>query len=161
MINSTSDAGIPLLTEILVMPTPAPETTLSASYAAAMIPVAPAITPPAPEFDASVDFDIPALTPERLSDAVSPSPSPLSTATVSQLEWQQLEADITDRISRQVLNRIDFVLEQRVRDSLADVLQIAVEGLAKEIKRGLHHTLEDVIGRAVAQEVARLQTSKK
>lgn len=159
MINSTSDAGIPLLTEILVMPTPAPETTLSAGYAAAMIPVEPAITPPAPEFDASVDFDIPALTPERLSDAVSPSP--LSTATVSQLEWQQLEADITDRISRQVLNRIDFVLEQRVRDSLADVLQIAVEGLAQEIKRGLHHTLEDVIGRAVAQEVARLQTSKK
>jgi hypothetical protein len=44
---------------------------------------------------------------------------------------------------------------------LADVLQVAVEGLATDIKRGLHQSLEQVITQAVAQEIARLQKTKK
>ena len=212
MINSSADAGIPLLTEIFVSPSvdsapggadadeieraaeafsvpPQPIENSPASEqidisAIALIvtsttaTVAPVTTTDLPEFN--VDFDIPALhfpasapssafpsrlstpatyTPVTFATPVAPSIS-LPSHTVSAEEWEQLEAEITERISRQVLSRIDFVLEQRVRDSLADVLQTAVEGLAQEIKRGLHSTLEDVIARAVAQEIARLQTSK-
>jgi len=76
-------------------------------------------------------------------------------------EWDRMEREIRERVLQQVLDRIDFVLEQRVRDSLADVLQTAVEGLAGEIKDGLHHTIKDVVTRAVAQEISRLQSSKK
>ncbi|MGZ3236120.1 MAG: hypothetical protein ACXWIN_11870 [Burkholderiaceae bacterium] len=76
-------------------------------------------------------------------------------------DWQRIETEVRERIARQVLGRIDFVLEQRVRDSLADVLQTAVEGLANEIKQGLQVTLEEVIARAVAQEITRLKTTKK
>ncbi|HEY8101744.1 MAG TPA: hypothetical protein VIF82_13415 [Burkholderiaceae bacterium] len=76
-------------------------------------------------------------------------------------DWQHLETEVRERIARQVLGRIDFVLEQRVRDSLADVLQTAVEGLANEIRQGLQVTLEEVIARAVAQEITRLKTTKK
>lgn len=234
MINSSADAGIPLLTEILVAPSAEPtlnhapdaaaaaklaaevkNDSMTAARSAATTPAAavaltsPSVpfsdfnfaadvtsaappaasvtsatsaarTEPAMKFgaaDLGVDFDIPerflpaSAGPASTTSAIPPSASALFAAptfaapsvashTVSSAEWEQLEADITERISRQVLSRIDFVLEQRVRDSLADVLQIAVEGLAQEIKRGLHQTLEDVIGRAVAQEIARLQTSK-
>lgn len=219
MINSSADAGIPLLTEILVSPpvdlalvgtgveaaTDADSDAIDSSAAALSVPsrslgdlpaaeqvdisaiallVTPAATLPASVAPAThtdlqefnVDFDIPELhfpasassstsitpatyTPVTFATPVAPSTS-IPSHTVSADEWEQLEADITERISRQVLSRIDFVLEQRVRDSLADVLQTAVEGLAQEIKRGLHSTLEDVIARAVAQEIARLQTSK-
>jgi hypothetical protein len=76
-------------------------------------------------------------------------------------EREILELQLNERILRQLQGRIDFVLEHRVRDSLADVLQTAIEGLTSEIRRGLHQTLEEVIARAVAQEIARLQTPKK
>jgi hypothetical protein len=134
-MNHTADNGIPLLTEVL---TPA------------------AIErPPAPAPAFSVDFDIP----ELLVVAEAPPDTPVL-PQLNEVEWDQMQAQISERITRQVLGRIDFVLEQRVRDSLADVLQVAVEGLAQEIRTGLHRTLEDVIARAVAQEILRLHKSK-
>ncbi len=80
---------------------------------------------------------------------------------LSEQDWEQLQTKLSERVLRQLQGRIDFVLEQRIRDSLADVLQLAMIGLTGEIKRGLQHTLEEVIGRAVAQEIARLQNPKK
>lgn len=76
-------------------------------------------------------------------------------------EWSRLERQISERVLHQILGRIDFVLEQRVRDSLADVLQTAVEGLATDIRQGLQQTLEEVIARAVSQEISRLHTNRK
>ena len=165
MINPASDAGIPLLTEILVAPAQEPEPAVPSVWTKVKIPVSspapsPEIMLAEPAKDLSVDFDIPELWVQPRADPASTALPNLSDADVLAEKWQQLEADISERITRQVLQRIDFVLEQRVRDSLADVLQIAVEGLSKEIKRGLHQTLEDVISRAVAQEIARLQPSK-
>ena len=80
---------------------------------------------------------------------------------LSEQDWAQLQSKVAEQVLRQLQGRIDFVLEQRIRDSLADVLQLAMIGLTGEIKRGLQHTLEEVIGRAVAQEIARLQNQKK
>lgn len=77
----------------------------------------------------------------------------------SEQDLARMEAEISDRITRQVLTRIDRVLEQRVRDSLADVLQVAVGGLAQEIRDGLQQTIEEVIRRAVSQEMSRFQTA--
>lgn len=74
-------------------------------------------------------------------------------------QWQALEHKISERILRQLQTRIEFVLEHRIRDGLADALQLAVEGIAADIGRGLHQTLEDVIARAVAQEIAMLQSN--
>lgn len=73
-------------------------------------------------------------------------------------EWQQLEQTLRENVLRQVLSRIDFVLEHRVRDSLADVLQLAVENLANEIRQGLNKTLEDVVTRAINQEIAKIKS---
>jgi hypothetical protein len=141
MSNPTMDAGIPVLTEII------PATPPSAS--------APATPAPMPMPTAT-----PAPAAARLQDeAVS-----LQKRAVDEWDeekWNRLEREIRERILHQVLERIDFVLEERVRDSLADVLQTAVERLASEIKSGLHATMNEVVTRAVAHEISRLQATKK
>ncbi|MDO8702828.1 MAG: hypothetical protein Q7J77_10420 [Undibacterium sp.] len=80
--------------------------------------------------------------------------------SISAEEWQQLEQTVRENALRQVLSRVDFVLEHRVRDSLADVLQTAVENLAVEIRAGLHKTMEEVITRAVTQEISKAKILK-
>lgn len=79
----------------------------------------------------------------------------------SEAQWDALEHRISERVLRQLQNRIDFVLEHRIADGLTDAVQQAVEAMTAEIRRGLHHTLEDVITRAVSQEIAHLQTTRK
>lgn len=75
-------------------------------------------------------------------------------------EWQLMEQTLRENILKQVLTRVDFVLEHRVRDSLADVLQTAVEKLAHEIRVGLKNSLEEVVTRAVTQEIAKAKVQK-
>jgi len=128
------DAGIPVLTEIIDAP-PDRENLPDA-------PAAAAGTMPAGE--PSVE----ALEAEMLSHW-------------NDEEWNRLERKIRERILRRILGRIDAVLEQQVRDHLADVLQIAVEGLATDIKSGLHQSLEQVVANAVSQEITRLQNRNK
>ena len=150
-MTNALDNGIPVLTEVLQPPTALPlPAELSTPPTATLSAIASAPS-------TKLDFDIA----PRFSATVAAAAQSLATLpTIGSDAWQQLEIDVTERISRQVLQRIDFVLEQRVRDSLADVLQAAVEGLATEIRAGLRLTLEEVIARAVAQELSRLQNQK-
>jgi hypothetical protein len=76
-------------------------------------------------------------------------------------EWATLERRVTERVLQQLQGRVDFVLEQRLRDSMAEVLQHALSGLTAEIREGLQQTIQQVVVRAVAQELAHLQTLKK
>lgn len=127
------DAGIPLLTEI----------------------ISPAPAAPAP---ASAPLSAPSAT-QLL--AGSTSLAERAAQEWDEETWNRMEQELRERILQQVLKRVDFVLEQRVRDSLADVLQLAVSGLAAEIQEGLHATVKDVVIRAVAQEITKLQSLKK
>lgn len=135
MNNSTLDAGIPILTEII----PAPQLDLQAAAPDAGPPELAVMSTPdngaALRARAATDWD--------------------------DEKWDRMEREIRERVLHQVLERIDFVLEQRVRDSLADVLQTAVERLASEIRSGLHQTVKEVVTRAVSQEITKLQTTKK
>lgn len=97
-----------------------------------------------------------AVSPAEPAAADAPYP-----AALSDRQWEALQHEISERTLHQLQTRIDFVLEHRIRDSLADALQLAAEGIAAEIRRGLHQTLEDVIARAVAQEIARLRANAK
>jgi hypothetical protein len=135
MNTSARDAGIPVLTEVITAPAgnaPAP---------AALAPsTAPAYAPKGPvtemlELKAGSEW--------------------------SKEEWTRLERTIRERILRQILERIDALLEHRLRDSVGSVLQTAISGLTAEIKTSLHHSIEDVVTRAVSQEITRLQTTKK
>ncbi|OWW20001.1 hypothetical protein [Noviherbaspirillum denitrificans] len=84
-----------------------------------------------------------------------------ATSILEEEEWDRLEREIRERVLYQIIERVDFVLEQRVRDSLADVLQTAVEGLAEEIRGGLHVSMRDVVTRAVTHEITKLKSAKK
>ncbi|HEY1042301.1 MAG TPA: hypothetical protein VGE60_00420 [Telluria sp.] len=76
-------------------------------------------------------------------------------------EWAVLEQRLSERILMQLQSRTDFVLEQRVRDAMADVLQHALKSLTAEIRDGLHDTLEKIVARAVAQELTHLKALRK
>jgi len=125
----------------------------------------------------TLDAGIPVLTeiisaPQADENTVAPEPAIASMADeVAALyaratsgndggQWDVMEHEIRERVLRQVLERIDSVLEQRVRDSLADVLQTSVERLASEIRNGLQQTVREVVTRAVSQELAKLQAKK-
>ena len=81
--------------------------------------------------------------------------------TWSEPEWTLLERRLSERIMQQLQGRVDFVLEQRLKDSMEEVLRHAVAGLTTEIQQGLQQTIEKIVVRAVAQELAHLQTLKK
>lgn len=148
MSNSNMDAGIPLLTEVIPTPSPA------ASIAEAAQPLID-IPPP----DTHVVQGAPVAVIEQEEELITIDAPPDIGLDDEQL--LRLENEIRERVLHQVLERIDFVLEQRVRDSLADVLQTAVEGLANDIRDGLHQSMRDVITRAVTQEINKLQSAKK
>ena len=82
-------------------------------------------------------------------------------APVSEDEWQRMERRVRERILGQLLSRTDAMLEERIHSSVAGVLEQAVDGLAATLRASLHKTLEDVVSRAVAQEISRLQSTKK
>lgn len=138
MNNPSLDAGIPVLTEVIPPPRHSEPAPLPAQ------PVALAVA----QENEDVVADVVVLQQHAVEEW-------------DDARWDRLEREIRERVLHEVLERIDFVLEQRVRDSLADVLQNAVEGLAADIKSGLHNTVKEVITRAVAQEITRLQSASR
>ena len=76
-------------------------------------------------------------------------------------QWNLLERRLSERILQQLQGRVDFVLEQRLRDSMEEVLKHAIAGLTGEIRAGLQHTIEQIVLRAVQQELIHLQALKK
>lgn len=106
----------------------------------------------------------PALQHAASASSHSADPAAAQDAALSGLDasgWEQLERRIAERILQQLQTRIDFVLEQRIKDSMAEVLSHALHGLTEEIRAGLHTTLNQVVSRAVAQELTHLQARKK
>ena len=76
-------------------------------------------------------------------------------------QWSVMERRVTNRILQQLQGRVDFVLEQRLRDGIAEAVERAMGELADELRVGLQATLGDVVSRAVSQEIAYLQTLGK
>jgi hypothetical protein len=115
--------------------------------------------------NAAFDASIPVLT--EVFDDTPPAPEPAAEVEAravdgfGEREWEALERRLSERILQQLQGRVDFVLEQRLRDSMADVLQHALAGLTEEIRTGLQQTIEKIVARAVTQELTHLQAQKK
>jgi len=114
-------------------------------------------------FDASIPVLTEVLTPQAVAPAAPASDleARAADASWSADEWAALERRLSERVLHALQSRVDFVLEQRVRDAMADVLQHALKDLTSEIRAGLHDTLEKIVTRAVAQEITHLQAQKK
>lgn len=130
MSSQQSDSGIPVLTEIIGAPVYGVD-----------LPERRVVLQPAP-------YVVAVALPLKMDQAFDDS------------TLQRIEHEVAERVLQQLMGRVDFVLEQRIRDSLADVLQTAVDGLACQLRFGLKETLEDVLTRAVSLEMKNLQSSK-
>jgi hypothetical protein len=130
--NSAFDHNIPVLTEVF---SDRQEKDRRASEQAAELP--------ALQDDANADLEIRAID------------------NWTEPQWNLMERRLSERILQQLQGRIDFVLEQRLRDSMEDVLKHAIAGLTEEIQDGLQQTIEQIVRRAVAQELTHLQALKK
>lgn len=73
-------------------------------------------------------------------------------------EWSVLERRVTERVLQQLQGRVDFVLEQRVRDAMADAMQRSLERFSADLREGLHEALGEIVSQAVAQEITHLKT---
>ncbi len=126
----------------------------------------------------SSTFDnIPVLTEVLKTEAASEDPLPAAAAPTraelaatleaeaidgwTDAEWAMMEHRLSERIMHKLQSRVDFVLEQRIKDSMAEVLTHALHGLTNEIRIGLHDTIEKIVARAVSQELVHLQAQKK
>ena len=142
MSSQHSENGIPILTEVIVTPVYgvdlperriAPQPPVIAIATLASVPVSPEVTGP---------------------------PSQQGFVQLDDANLERIEREVAARVLQQLMSRVDFVLEQRIRDSLADVLQTAVDGLACQLRFGLKETLEDALTRAISQEIKKSQILK-
>ena len=137
------DASIPVLTEVVAEPAaPGAPVTQPA-------PVVEAAAPPLPTPLAAAPQDAPEVLERRAVDHWSGE------------QWSVMERRVTERILQQLQGRIDFVLEQRLREGIADAVEKALAGVSAEIRSGLQETLGQVVSRAVSQEITHLQTLGK
>jgi len=74
--------------------------------------------------------------------------------------WEALEADVYEKVLKSLQGRIEGVIDQRLRDTVAKLLDQALSGLSTELKLSVRDTLRDVVQRAVAQEISRIRASK-
>ena len=119
-----------------------------------------------PAFDASIPVltevfqELPAQKESLEADAAEAGLEARAIDLWTEPEWSLLERRLSERILHQLQGRVDFVLEQRLRDSMEEALQHAMAGLTMEIRQSLQQTIEKIVVRAVAQELAHLQTLK-
>ena len=114
------DASIPVLTEVLKTEPPG-EDPLPREAASASLPLSKAEIAAALEAEAVEDW--------------------------TEAEWAMMEHRLAERIMHKLQSRVDFVLEQRIKDSMAEVLTHALHGLTNEIRIGLHDTIEKIVAR--------------
>lgn len=135
------DASIPVLTEVFAEPT------ASGTPLAPPVVEAQALPPPAPVVAALEDA--PEALERRAVDHWSGE------------QWSVMERRVTERILQQLQGRIDFVLEQRLRDGIAEAVDKAMTSFSADIRNSLGDTLSDVVTRAVSQEIAHIRMLEK
>lgn len=137
------DESIPVLTEVVLETAPLPPEPLA--------PLAPEVAEaPGPEQAA----------PEQVAPAPTAAPQVTSSpaGSLNDDAWKALEERLVARVLERLQDRVDLVLEDQVRSSMAPLLDHLVARLAAELHGGLQHTVEQVVARAVAQELAHLKS---
>ncbi len=153
-MNDQIDASIPVLTEILQankIETSLPKT-IAVGPAIAVTKTNPTPTPIQPMTEVKTGLNA--------ETVLELTPVAQDALVLSAEDFEAMEMKLRENVLKQVLTRVDFVLEHRVRDSLAEVLQTAVDQLADEIRSGLKQSLQEVVTRAVNQELSKLQSRK-
>lgn len=73
------------------------------------------------------------------------------------LPWQELEDHLTARIRQQVMQRLNFALDDSIARHVSTLLEKAVTLLAGEVRNDMQKTLEVIITHAISTEMQRLR----
>jgi len=92
--------------------------------------------------------------------SIPKAPQPVSPTTSDIERFAEMEDELTKRVLQGVLIRLDPMIEERVRNTLADVLQTAVDDVAAKIKRGLGEALKIVVAEATTEEMKRFRNKE-
>ena len=143
---------VPTLTEVIESPPAAFEPVVEPvpePVSVAPAPLAPAVAPVPPAPDLS-QLPIPR------SLLIDPAP-PLPASTVEPAVPGVVvdEALIAQRVLVDLQRQVDGMLEYRLREAMAPILARATDALMRDLRQELSKTMNDVVARAVAQEVAR------
>ena len=168
---ASADDGIPVLTEVLPAGVLAKTQRLAALDGAASIAqlgktqnlqIVSASLPAATSSDAPAPQPPAAATPPVSSDYVAsvsvvraPAPDPAH----SDAEIEALSLRVHSRVLAGLMNRIDPVVDQRLRESLTDLLEQVLAGMTAELKVTARRIVRDAVAQAVAAELAQLPRS--
>ena len=142
------DDGIPVLTD-RVVPEPMP----------AAVPV---LTTPGHDAALEITQRLPVLA--LAEPAADAAPASHASAGAASEDAQWLEA-LALRVQSQVLagltRRIDPMVEQRLRESLTDLLEQVLAGMTAELQVTVRNIVRDAVAQAVATELAGIYKSKQ
>lgn len=165
----------PLENEFLYAPVPAlqfeeppappvPSAPAPAPASAAPAPASVATTPPATTTPDYMHTAIPAAAYGAAAAALHDRGAQLeadASARWSEHDWQTMETRLGERILHQLQGNIDFALDQRIKDSVFEVVSRSLEQLSNEIRAGVQQSVEKAVARAVAQELNQLRNQKQ
>ena len=143
MNKPSQDAGIPVLTEIIPSRPRPPADDIPELPMSSALP--PATSAPVPAPPPSTAIDIP-----------DPYPSAVPIEGWLDGEWTRLEQKISERALSTLMDRLDPVLEEHIRESISASLDEAMD----TIRANLQLSIEQLVRESVAEEIRNLDFSK-
>jgi hypothetical protein len=108
-----------------------------------------------PAMEALLEAPVQAMLPEVDELPLAPPPAPLVVPASEVTEVT--EAQLAHRVLGVVQKQIDGMLDFRLREAMTPILQRHTDALVRELRDELKQTMQDVINRAVAQEMAKVR----
>lgn len=166
---AAADDGIPVLTEVVPASVLANTQRLAALDGAASVVqlektqnlqviAAPLAAPPSAFAAAPVHVDAPVL-PVSSGYAAAAGFTPPPRTAHSDAEMDALALRVQSRVLAGLMTRIDPVVDQRLRESLTDLLEQVLAGMTAELKVTARRIVRDAVAQAVAAELAQLPRS--
>ncbi|RCS56460.1 hypothetical protein [Parvibium lacunae] len=85
---------------------------------------------------------------------------PVLGEVLSAIDRQALETEVRENVLRSLQSRVDAVLDMRLQETMTEILAHYAQVLQADLKTLVRATLQDVIARAVSQELSRVLAQK-
>jgi len=92
---------------------------------------------------------------------VSARPGASAAASLDRLPWDELEKRLTERIRKQVMERLNVVLDDNISQHVSSVLEQMAALLAEEIKYDMQNTLDVIVTHTISAELQRLRKKEQ
>lgn len=99
-------------------------------------------------------------TPVPVKSATPAKAAAPAKASIDKLPWNELEERLTGRIRKQVMERLDFVLDENLSQHVSSVLGQVVSLLTDEIRHDMQKTLEVIVTHAISAELEQMRNKR-